>query len=365
MDYPDGVKDPLKTIAKRFRSSGERTSEFTPKVSVIVPAKNAAPYLGACLDSIRSQSLAELECVVVDDGSSDDTARIAQRVADVDTRVSLISHVESRGPSAARNTGITNSSAPFVTFLDADDFLYPESIQLRVEALENADPEVVAASYCDWQPTPEDQGQEPPERAPANRSNLGFVHGPECPFIVTAPVVRRRALERVGGFNESLRTAEDFDLWVRILRNGHTFTYVPIIGVAYRQNSTSLMFSESAGHAEASMSVMDWQYEDLSASNDAPVLSRPVSYYQLECAKARRLLRTYALAAACGHHEGVDRIGRLLRNDLHALIRAGLDVENELRGGAWRASNALPELQDGAAQERLVQTLATQLRERS
>ena len=330
-----------------------------PIVTVVVPAKDDAHFIRPCLRSIREQWFRPLEVVVVDDGSSDETLRIAQEFADKDERFSVVSHETTRGPSAARNTGMANSSAPFVTFLDADDFLYQHSIKRRVEALSAADPDVVAGVFCDWQPTSENEGPTPPERPATIRDELvGFVHGPECPFIVTAPVVRRSVLERVGGFDESLFTAEDFDLWVRVLREGNKFAYVPMIGVAYRQKSTGLVFSESAFHADSALSVIEKQYEDLSGDDDAPVLSLPLPHYQKQHAQVRRLLRTYGLAAANDKQDDVERLGELIPDDLDTLVRAGLNVENELRAGVWRASRAVRELRDGDVRAEFVAGLS-------
>lgn len=335
-----------------------------PVVAVVVPAKDDAEYLRACLRSIREQWFKPLECVVVDDASTDDTLEIASEFAEKDARFSVVSHETSRGPSAARNTGVAHTSAPFVTFLDADDFLYQHSIKRRVKALLDADPGRIAGSFCDWQAVAQKQGRKNPERDAATRGEVvGFVHGPECPFIVTAPVVRRSVLEQVGGFDEVLRTAEDFDLWIRVLREGYTFTYVPMIGVAYRQNAGGLVFSESASHAESAMAVIERQYEDLSGQAGKPELSLPLPHYQLECARAKRLLRTYALAAATDESEDAARIRHLLQADLSMLERAGLHTEGELRAGAWRASRALPSLRDRHAREQFVERLLTELRE--
>ena len=337
-----------------------------PVVTVVVPAMNDAQFLRTCLRSIREQWFQQLECVVVDDGSTDDTASIAQEFADKDERFSTVSHATSRGPSAARNTGVSHSSAPFVTFLDADDFLYQHAIKSRVEALQQADQSRVAGSFCDWQSTPQNEAPQTPSRAAAKKDHVvGFVHGPECPFIVTAPIVRRSVLAEVGGFDESPRTAEDFDLWVRILRQGYTFVYVPRIGVAYRQKSTGLVFSESAFHADSAVSVIERQYEDLSGHDDAPMLDLPLPHYQQRYATVRRLLRTYALAAANNKQDDVDRIGQLIPEDLDSLQHAGLDVAGELRAGVWRGSKAIPELRNKPARAALVNQLVEQLSNRA
>ena len=333
-----------------------------PLVTVIVPAKDDAQYLRPCLRSIREQGFKRLECVVVDDGSADDTLAIAEEFSAKDDRFSVTSHATSRGPSAARNTGLASSTAPFVTFLDADDFLYKGSIRRRLKPLLDSSDRTVAGTFCDWQSTPQNKGPVPPERAATSRAEvLGFIHGPECPFIITAPMVRREVLEEIGGFDEDMHTAEDFELWIRVLREGYTFRYIPIIGVAYRQNASGLVFSKSAEHAEESMAVIDRQYEDVSNEQASPFLSLPLPHYQRQCARVRRLLRTYALAAATGEADGAERIEQLISSDLDVLARAGLDVEAELRAGVWRASRALTELKNKDARDKLIAELLSTL----
>jgi|GEM_PF-3338992 len=140
-----------------------------PMVTVVVPAKNDARFIRPCLRSIREQWYPALECVVVDDGSTDGTHEIAAEFAEKDDRFRVVSHPTTRGPSAARNSGLAASTAPYVTFLDADDFLYQHAIRRRLEALQQADSDRVVGSFCDWQPTAEYQGRDVPERPPAER----------------------------------------------------------------------------------------------------------------------------------------------------------------------------------------------------
>ena len=128
---------------------GRKKESSDPVVTVIVPAMNNAKYLRTCLRSIQEQQGAAFECVVVDDGSTDNSVAIAEEFSTTDDRFSVVSHEHNRGPSAARNTGLAASSAPFVTFLDADDFLYENSLKSRVDALKEADPKTVAGTYCD------------------------------------------------------------------------------------------------------------------------------------------------------------------------------------------------------------------------
>ncbi len=334
-----------------------------PLVSVVVAAKNEERFLRPCLRSIREQWFKPWECVVVDDGSTDGTRQIAEEFAAKDDRFGVVTHTKSKGLGAARNTGIAHSTAPYVTFLDADDFLYQHSLRRRSEDLAGFDAETVAGTYCDWQPTRENQGRSAPERGPADRqSKLGFVHGPECPFIATAPMLRRSVLERFGGFDEALPTAEDFDLWIRILRGGYTFAYSSIIGVAYRQKASGMVFSDVAKHAAASDEIIVGQFEDLRGEPEPPILGRSIADYQREYMRTRRLLRSYALASTIEDVDAAQTIAARVPGELFLLERAGLDVREELLAGVARAARAKVGLATIEARTKLVDRFEAQLR---
>ena len=96
-----------------------------PKISVLVPAYNVAPWIGSTLDSILSQTYQNLEVIVVDDGSTDETAGILERYAARDERVVIV-HQPNAGLVAARETGIANATGEYVTFVDGDDTIEPD-----------------------------------------------------------------------------------------------------------------------------------------------------------------------------------------------------------------------------------------------
>src|SRR5689334_8831893 len=114
-----------------------------PTVSVIIPAFNQARFLAVAIDSVLQQTYRDVEIVVVDDGSTDETRDVAARFGD---RVNYV-HQDNTGLPGARNRGIRESSGEFLCFLDSDDFLHPEKIQRQVELLKE-DPKL-AFVYCD------------------------------------------------------------------------------------------------------------------------------------------------------------------------------------------------------------------------
>ena len=113
------------------------------KISIIIPAYNCEKYIGKCLDSILSQKGAELEIIVVNDGSTDGTAKVLEGYKDSVTVIT----VENGGSSAARNRGIDAITGDYTMFCDSDDFLSDNAIQVLVETIEKTDADIVKFRY--------------------------------------------------------------------------------------------------------------------------------------------------------------------------------------------------------------------------
>ena len=134
-----------------------------PKVSVIVPIFNVGAYLPRCLDSLRNQTLSEIEIILVDDGSSDDSGEIADRYAQEDSRFQVI-HQENQGLSAARNRGIELARADFLMFVDSDDWVEPDFCRIPYECATKHGVElVIFRRWYDGFPTEKKQSDELPE----------------------------------------------------------------------------------------------------------------------------------------------------------------------------------------------------------
>jgi len=110
-----------------------RASE--PVVAAIIPTHTYAHYLGSAIDSVRAQTFANWECIVVDDGSDDGTVALLEKVSAVDSRIRFRSQ-QQRGLAATRNHGIALSRGRYLQFLDADDLLHPAKLEHQVAALE-------------------------------------------------------------------------------------------------------------------------------------------------------------------------------------------------------------------------------------
>lgn len=200
-----------------------------PLVSIVIPCFNQGQYLAAAVESALAQTYKDIEVVVVDDGSSDDTAQVMEHFAG-DARVKFLRQ-ENLGPSAARNTGVAASKGTYLNFLDADDSIAPEKVERQLGALE-ADPGLGFA-YCDIGYMDED-GADIEEKnrfsiADGRRVLSGDIFDQLFAggyFPPHSPLVRRSVFEKVGGFDPALRGCCDWDLWLRLSGHGFTAQYL-------------------------------------------------------------------------------------------------------------------------------------------
>jgi glycosyltransferase involved in cell wall biosynthesis len=208
----------------------------TPLVSVVIATYNYGGYLPLALDSALSQTLADLEIIVVDDGSTDDTERVIQPYR-LDPRIGYL-RTDHLGQSAAKNAGIRRARGRYVAFLDADDLWLPTKLEKQIELFERSGPEL-GVVYCRrrWI---DEGGREldRDERQPHRGDVLARLF--HRPFICfSSSMIRRAVLDDVGLFDESIPMAIDYDLWLRIGLKYH-FDYVDERLVMYRTGHGNL-----------------------------------------------------------------------------------------------------------------------------
>lgn len=124
-------------------------SSTLPLISVIIPAYNTEAYLARCLDSVLSQTLTDFELLLIDDGSTDGTAAIADRYAEADSRVKVI-HKENGGVSSARNRGLEVARGEFITFVDSDDTVQPTYLEKLYTALCETGADISVVNWGGW-----------------------------------------------------------------------------------------------------------------------------------------------------------------------------------------------------------------------
>lgn len=229
-----------------------------PLVSVVVPSFNSGHFLKWTLDSIINQTLTDFECIVVDDFSTDESISSSREIFN-DSRFQVIRHKMNVGLSGARNTGLRAARGKYVAFLDSDDLMMPNSLQVRLATCEWGvkRSDRFAGSYCGSK-----QIEEGCEVAPdSTTQELGFVDFVSsnglCPFNANQPMIRRDVLRLSGGFSHALRQAEDFDLWQRILRAGYWFSPAKHCSVTYRKRAGSMIRRQPLVHLATSLSIVN------------------------------------------------------------------------------------------------------------
>jgi glycosyltransferase involved in cell wall biosynthesis len=209
-------------------------------VSVVMPAKNAAAHLREAVESVFAQGRAVHEIIIVDDGSTDDTAALARGFGD--NRIRLLAN-ERSGVSAARNLGARTATGTWLMFLDADDRLRPGAIATLTEGANNAPHAVLV--YGDYNLIDGKgrsigrRGLLKGRRKPSGRVLERLAAGN---FIVNGgiAIIRADAFHTAGGFNESLRYCEDWHCWCRLAATGE-FQFVPGLLLDYRVHAASTM----------------------------------------------------------------------------------------------------------------------------
>lgn len=196
---------------------------MSPKVSVIIPAFNRADMIAAAIDSALVQTVSDIEIIVVDDGSTDGTADVTQRIAD--GRIRVIAHERRRGAAAARNSGIAGARGEFIAFLDSDDAWMPEKLERQLSTLA-ANPTAEAA-ICGAHIRLIDQGRSFDAELVQPDDWLKHLLA-DCAVNPGATlVIRRTAAAAIGPMDEDLPRFEDWDWLVRHAARGGVIAIAP------------------------------------------------------------------------------------------------------------------------------------------
>jgi glycosyltransferase involved in cell wall biosynthesis len=190
-------------------------------VSVIMPAYNVAPYIGAAVQSVQAQTFADWELLIVDDGSTDATADVVRTSAGADPRVTLLQKANG-GIATARNLALARSSGQFIAILDSDDIWEPRYLAEQL-AIFAAHPAIDIVTANGWFMGSQLDGQVArpfPDTRP--QPTLLTILSDETSIFIMS-IFRRRVYETIGGFDEAFRTNEDYDYWLRAAVEGFRF----------------------------------------------------------------------------------------------------------------------------------------------
>jgi glycosyltransferase involved in cell wall biosynthesis len=205
-----------------------------PKVSVVIPAHNSSKFLAETIRSVLYQSFRDFEIIIIDDGSTDDTAKVASGFP------VRYFWQENRGVSAARNKGIELSQGEYIAFLDSDDMWLPQKLELQLAAIENAPLAGVVYSdlyyydntTCTTTGTFLQKRRRPPPRGKVLGEFIEYFFGHPSTLLV-----RKNVFAQVGMFDETLHNCEDDDMLFR-MASYCEFEVVPVPLVMYRMHDS-------------------------------------------------------------------------------------------------------------------------------
>lgn len=205
-------------------------SRRRPLISVVIPCYNGARFLGEAIDSALAQSWKPVEIIVVNDGSTDNTASVLAAYPNI-----IVLTQTNQGRSAARNAGLRASRGEYVTFLDADDLLLPKALEIGIGELAGRPEYAFASGAYQWI---DEDGR--PVGGPCLPAVFGDRHRAwvDNDIVIGTVLHRRSILESVGGFDPLLHAAEDWDLYLRIARQFSFRQHLAAVA-CYRKHQTN------------------------------------------------------------------------------------------------------------------------------
>ena len=211
-------------------------------VSIIIPVYNTKLYLFNCIISVQNQTYKNFECLIIDDGSEDDAYLIAESFCNKDVRFKLFRQQNS-GLSSARNKGIKNAKGDYISFLDSDDYWTPDKLSNQINALVNCNSlgSVVFSRGVGLSPS----GIIFNDNLDVYKNNvLELLSHNSVDGSGSSVLIPKEIVDKIGLFNESLRSFEDLEYWFRIAISGYHFLFVESPDVIMTQRNDSLRKSK-------------------------------------------------------------------------------------------------------------------------
>lgn len=213
----------------------------TPKVSVVMPCYNNAAYVRQAVDSVLQQDYPNIEVIVVNDGSNDNSLDVLANFGD---RIRVVSQAN-QGPAAARNNGIRHATGDYIAFNDSDDLWLPGKLSAQVEILQG-NPDYIAC-FCSWSvwngnSLPEIAKVSAAQRLELQQECTGWIYLPllkDAIIHTISVVIKKEIVDEVGFFNEAYRVGEDHDYWLRLSRLGKIAKLKQVYAL-YRANLQSI-----------------------------------------------------------------------------------------------------------------------------
>jgi glycosyltransferase involved in cell wall biosynthesis len=284
---------------------------MTKTFTVIIPAYNASQYLSETIDSVLAQTFDDFELLIIDDGSTDNTAEIANHYCQLDNRVKLISQ-SNKGVASARNQGIKLANSKFIALLDADDLWLPNKLFSHFEHLHHNSQVGVSFAKVEFL-TSNGELTGYLSNSPLNGIKPAYLLYENPTITPSNFILRREVFEQVGNFEEQMRSLEDLELLLRVACNG----IWKIEGI--NQVLTQYRISKSSLSSDLYKMEESWNLLIDKVTNYAPNLVNQ-HYYKAKSTFLRYLARR-TIRCNFPAKVGLSFMNRALKSDWKIILR--------------------------------------------
>ncbi|MFH1308706.1 MAG: glycosyltransferase [Patescibacteria group bacterium] len=209
------------------------------KVSVIIPTYNHAEFLERAIKSVLDQTFQDFEIIVVDDGSTDNTKAVVNKLKNQDYKIKYICQKNSGGPSSPKNRGIKSSKGEYIAFLDSDDEWFPDKLEKQIKLFKQADASCGLVT-CNAIIIDKDGNELAKYKTPKYKEPLKELLKLDYIFSNSSIILSRRVINKVGYYDEKLKTREDWEMWIRILNFGFSFNFTEEFLFKYRVHNKNI-----------------------------------------------------------------------------------------------------------------------------
>ena len=240
--------------------------KFTPLISVVIPAYNAEQFLDETLESVLSQTYENWECIIVNDGSTDNTESIAKKWCEKDARFRYF-YKENSGASDTRNLGIKKARGEYIAFLDADDLYMPNFLEICLENLVEKDVDLVAPKMLEFWDVQNEVIEDEDKKDYLYSGKEGIALFLHSNRITMALLCKKSVMDEVGGFTWH-KKAEDLHCWLKVLFAGYKIYRIDETLLLYRLVENSMSSTDRNCSKEVFEIIYSFKDEILSLDID-------------------------------------------------------------------------------------------------
>lgn len=259
-----------------------------PKVSIIIPTYNSSRFIKRTIGSVLAQTFRDWELIIVDDCSRDSTELAVREFAKFDKRIKFIKTPEnSGGPATPKNIGLENAVGEYVAFLDHDDEWFPEKLEKQLRVFQNSKDENLGLVSCYINLVEEKTKKNISKHTKLFRGDVLPKIIKENFIVTTSSVmIKNEIIKKIGFFDSSFKTFDDWDMWIRIAEKGYYFDFVNSVLINYISHGENAYFNNSKRKDDQEFTLIYKKHNEIISKYSMKMMGH-YYLYQKDYKKAR------------------------------------------------------------------------------